>query len=62
MDPLSGDYKKETDEWEFRNANKKTLSGNRPIWPRMLRASTDSVPELHMNRSLERPTTSCGRK
>ena len=24
MDPLSGDYKKETDEWEFRNANKKT--------------------------------------
>jgi len=35
------------------------VSRNRPTWPRMHEASTASVPELQMNRSLERPTTSC---
>jgi hypothetical protein len=49
----SGDYKKETNKWEGRDAHKK------PTWPRMPGASTASMPGLQMNHSPERPTTSC---
>ena len=56
----SGDYKKETNEWEGCDAHKKTVpSGNRPTWPRTPRASTASMSGLQMNCSPERPTTSC---
>ncbi len=58
----SGDYKKETDKWEGRNASKKTWTE----WKQAYLAAyawgiNRSVPELQMNRSLERPTTSCRR-
>ena len=52
----SGDYKKETDKWEGRNASKKTWTE----WKQAYLA-TASEPEPQMNRSLERPATPCRR-
>jgi hypothetical protein len=55
-----GDYKKETDKWEGRNASMKTwLNGNRPTWPRMLGASNASAWVPQMNHLVEQPTWSC---
>ena len=56
----SGDYKKETDKWEGWDAHKKTWTK----WKQAYLAAnaqgiTASVPGLQMNRSPERPTTSC---
>jgi hypothetical protein len=55
----SGDYTKETDEWEGRNASMKICTnGNKPTWPRTSGVSTANARVPQTNRSVKRPTWS----